>query len=230
MSRAKRRRIAGHVRDPAQRRRRPAVRTRLTASRTARRSTAWSAPVRGGSSTAIDAPPSADPASTCADIAAVHPRPRPGRRLCRASRTAGGVLLDRRSRRRPGRLPRPAPRRTGPPRRTGRAPSRQAAGCSLGQDGFGQHVGGGRMHLPESAKADPPVPAGRALGQVATAAYRSPRAVPARQLNRVGRCVGQPARRGRPVYQHAPFPAQRRDADLHGLAPTASACRSRRHP
>ena len=46
-------------------------------------------------------------------------------------------------------------------------------GLETGQDGIGQHVRRGRMHLPERSRADPPVTARSMLAEVAAAAYGS---------------------------------------------------------
>ena len=46
-------------------------------------------------------------------------------------------------------------------------------GLQAGQDGGGQRIRRGRMHLPERSRADPPVPARRVLAEVAAAAHGS---------------------------------------------------------
>jgi len=85
-----------------------------------------------------------------------------------------------------------------------------------GQHRIGQHIRGARMHLPEPAEADAPVPAGRALGQVAAAENRGACTVATGDLDGVGGHLGQ-VTGPQPVLtgnKHAKLPRLWRDADL----------------
>ena len=105
-------------------------------------------------------------------VAPVYPRPGPLAQVVPGVPDRGRRPPRCRPPSRPARPPGPALRRTGPAPQYRSSATSPGCGPSADSDGLGQRVGGAGMHLPEHARADPPVPPGRPMAEVGTAAYR----------------------------------------------------------